>query len=153
MATCKAQDMGGAPERWEAPPPQPKKNLLIFCPIFTRPVWQGLSTDSLKFYPGPLCPLPNPSTPCGQATPGTAVLGEARRYVWRPAAVFYPLGYPSPYVPAFDTLWPTVHDQARHERTRAPKRALHTGTRYAGFEGMVATGFGGIVATGEGSLA
>jgi hypothetical protein len=34
-----------------------------------RPVWQGLSTNSLKFHPGPPCP----STRCGRATLKTAL--------------------------------------------------------------------------------
>jgi hypothetical protein len=34
-------------------------------------VWQGVAMDSLKFHPGP--PMPYPSTPCGEATPETAL--------------------------------------------------------------------------------
>jgi hypothetical protein len=32
-------------------------------------VWRGVVVDSLKSYPGPA--MPNPSTPCGRATPKT----------------------------------------------------------------------------------
>jgi hypothetical protein len=42
----------------------------------SRPVREGVSTDSLKFYAGPPCPT-----------------------LIRPAAVFFPLGYPTPYGP------------------------------------------------------
>jgi hypothetical protein len=34
-------------------------------------VWQGVAMDFLKFL-GPLCPLPNPSTPCLKAVLGVA---------------------------------------------------------------------------------
>jgi hypothetical protein len=71
----------------------------------------------LKFHPGQPCPtllrpavgLP-PKRPYGL----TAVFGVARSQGERPAAVFYPLGYPTPYGPvlyvfigytAGDTLW------------------------------------------------
>jgi hypothetical protein len=33
-------------------------------------IWQGVAMDSLKFHSGPT--MPNPSTPCGRATPETA---------------------------------------------------------------------------------
>jgi hypothetical protein len=36
--------------------------------------------------------------PCGQATPKTAILGLAGLQGRRPVAVFYPFGYPKPYV-------------------------------------------------------
>jgi hypothetical protein len=35
-------------------------------------VWQGVAMDLPKFHLDPPCPLPNPFTPCGQATPETA---------------------------------------------------------------------------------
>jgi hypothetical protein len=35
----------------------------------TRPVWQGVSTDSLRFHLG--SPMPHPSIPCRRATPET----------------------------------------------------------------------------------
>jgi hypothetical protein len=54
----------------------------LFCPFCTnslptlilglsRPVREGVSTDSLRFHAGPA--MPNPYTPCGWATPQTAV--------------------------------------------------------------------------------
>jgi hypothetical protein len=46
-----------------------------------RPVWEGVSTHSLKFHAGPPCPTL--IRPAGG---------------W-PAAVFFPLGYPFPYGP------------------------------------------------------
>jgi hypothetical protein len=43
------------------------------CTVATRPVWQGVSTDSLKFYLGPPCPSllrpvggPHPKRPYGR---------------------------------------------------------------------------------------
>jgi hypothetical protein len=53
--------------------------------------------------------MPNPYTPCGRATPPnglTAVWGVARPQDGRPAAVFFPLGYP---------FLPGGHDQADAE--------------------------------------
>jgi hypothetical protein len=58
------------------------------------PVREGVSTDSLKFHPRPA--MPDPSMSCGRATPQTAL----RPFGGRPAAVFFPLGYPTPYGPA-----------------------------------------------------
>jgi hypothetical protein len=41
--------------------------------------------------------MPYPFTPWEQATPETAASGVAHPQGWRPAAVFYPLGHPTPY--------------------------------------------------------
>jgi hypothetical protein len=64
------------------------------------------ATDTLKFHPGPPClTLLRPWA--GHRRNGlTAVYGVARRQGVQVAAIFYPLGYPSPYaygsyVPAF----------------------------------------------------
>jgi hypothetical protein len=53
-----------------------------------RTVREGVATASLKFHPG----LPSPTLirPAGGPQGG------------RPAAVFFPLGYPFPYGPAYD---------------------------------------------------
>jgi hypothetical protein len=53
-----------------------------------------------KGSPGPA--MPKPSTPCGGATPETALWpfqGWPARRGGLPAAAFYPLGYPTPYGP------------------------------------------------------
>jgi hypothetical protein len=44
---------------------------------------------------GPI--VPNPSTPCGQAIPVTAISGVARPQGGQPVAVFYPFGHPTLY--------------------------------------------------------
>jgi hypothetical protein len=44
-------------------------------------LWQGVSVDSLKFHPGPSCPT---------------LLRSADA---RPAAVFFPFGHSTPYMP------------------------------------------------------
>jgi hypothetical protein len=41
--------------------------------------------------------MPDPSRPCGRATPDTAVSGVAHPQGRRPAAVFYPFEHPMPY--------------------------------------------------------
>jgi hypothetical protein len=80
---------------------------LIILPIqiqlATRPVWHGVTMDSLKFHPG----LPGPTllSPAGGPPPKqpnslTAIFGVARPQGWLPAAVFYPLGYLTLYGPA-----------------------------------------------------
>jgi hypothetical protein len=56
-----------------------------------RPVRQRVSTDSLKFHPGPLCPTF--LRPVGGPPPKRTYAGRAA------LAVFYPLGYPIPYGP------------------------------------------------------
>jgi hypothetical protein len=53
--------------------------------LVTRPVREGVSTDSLKFHAG--LPCPTLIRPAGG----------------RPAAVFFPLGYPTPYGPVSNT--------------------------------------------------
>ena len=52
----------------------------------------------------PVPTMPNPSMPCGRANPETAL---QLFWVWPapggeggPAAIFYPLAYPTPYGPA-----------------------------------------------------
>jgi hypothetical protein len=60
--------------------------------------------------------MPNPSTPCGRATPQMALRSvggwPARRAGGLLAAVFFPLGYPFPYGPASEAV---LHDQADSE--------------------------------------
>jgi hypothetical protein len=65
-----------------------------------RPVREEVSTDSLKFHPAPPCPTllrpvggPPPKRPYG------CLGGVAHPQGERPAAVFFPLGYPFPYGP------------------------------------------------------
>jgi hypothetical protein len=63
-----------------------------------------------KVSPGPA--MPNPYTPCGRATPPNclmAVWEVAHPQGERPAAVFFPLGYPYPYGPEGE-----CHSQADH---------------------------------------
>jgi hypothetical protein len=60
-----------------------------------------------KVLPGPA--MPNPSTPCGRAAPKTAVSGVARRKGGRPAAVFNPLGYLTPFEPAGVLVTKNLH--------------------------------------------
>jgi hypothetical protein len=48
--------------------------------------------------------MPDPSMPCGRATPEKAISGVARLLGGRPAAVFYPFGHPAPYDHAFQTI-------------------------------------------------
>jgi hypothetical protein len=55
----------------------------------------------------PWAAIPDPSTPCGRATPQndlTAVWGVAHPQGGRPAAVFYPFGHPTPYASASPDL-------------------------------------------------
>ena len=53
--------------------------------ILSRPIWQGVSTDSLR---------------AGHPRNGLMVIwGVSRSQGRRPAATFYPLGYPMPYRP------------------------------------------------------
>jgi hypothetical protein len=57
-------------------------------------VWQGVPMDSLKFDPGPPClTLLRPAG----GSHVKAVAGVALPQGGRPAAVFYPLGHPTPY--------------------------------------------------------
>jgi hypothetical protein len=51
-----------------------------------------------KVSPGPA--MPNPYTPCGRATPDG--LTPLRPQDGQPAAVFYPLGYPTPNGPGWE---------------------------------------------------
>jgi hypothetical protein len=64
-----------------------------------RPVWEGISTDSLKFHPVP--PSPTLIRPVGRPLPKRPYshLGVARPQGGQPAAVFFLLGYPIPYGP------------------------------------------------------
>jgi hypothetical protein len=48
-----------------------------------RGIWQGVSIDSLKFYPGPQCL--------------TFLRLVARPQGGQPAAIFHPLGHPTPF--------------------------------------------------------
>jgi hypothetical protein len=60
-------------------------------------VWQGVATDSLRFYPGPPCPTllrPAGEPPLKRLH---VVSGMARPQGEQPAAVFYPFGHPMPY--------------------------------------------------------
>jgi hypothetical protein len=58
-------------------------------------VWKGMAMD------GSLRPaMPNPSTPCGWATPETAVM-QGRWSV----AFFYPIGHPTSYAYAEVKRW------------------------------------------------
>jgi hypothetical protein len=64
-----------------------------------RPVRERVSTDSLKFHVGPPCPTIY-ALQAGHPPNGLmAVWGVARSQGGRPAAVFFPLGYPFPYEP------------------------------------------------------
>jgi hypothetical protein len=54
--------------------------------------------------------MPDPSIPCGQASPETALrpfLVEVRPQSERPAAVFYPFGHPTPYAYGWRGLFST----------------------------------------------
>jgi hypothetical protein len=66
-----------------------------------RPLWRGVSTDSLKFRPA----LPFYALQVGHPQNSlTAVSGVAHPQGRWPAAVFYPLGYPTPYGPGGDEV-------------------------------------------------
>jgi hypothetical protein len=60
-----------------------------------------------KVSPGPA--MPDPSMPCKWATPKTALRPYAGRW---PAAVFYPLGYPTLCRPAWVPLEETLQKPA-----------------------------------------
>jgi hypothetical protein len=62
-----------------------------------RPVREGVTTDSLKFHPGPPCPTL--IRPAGGPPTKRHFGGVARPQGGRPPAVFFPLGYPFPYGP------------------------------------------------------
>jgi hypothetical protein len=65
-----------------------------------------------KVSPGPA--MPDPYTPCGRAIPPNrlmAVWGVARPQGGRPAAIFFPLGYPFPYGPGSRDWVGEFHDQ------------------------------------------
>jgi hypothetical protein len=65
--------------------------------------------------------VPDPYTPCGRATPQTALrlFGVARPQGGWPPAVFFPLGYPFPYGPdgkfldQADAKWIVIRGQLR----------------------------------------
>jgi hypothetical protein len=66
--------------------------------FLNRPVWQGVSMDSLKFYLGPSgLTLLRPATPETALRGREAVPGVARPKSGQPTTVFYPLRYPTPY--------------------------------------------------------
>jgi hypothetical protein len=64
-----------------------------------RPIRKGGSTDSLKFHAGRQCPTL--IRPAGGHPPNglTGIWEVAHSQGGRPAAVFFPLGYPFPYGP------------------------------------------------------
>jgi hypothetical protein len=59
-------------------------------------VWQGVAMahglPKVSLWPA----MPDPSMPCGRATPEMAVLGVACAQSRWPATVFYPLGHLTP---------------------------------------------------------
>jgi len=64
-----------------------------------RPVWQGVSTDCLKFHLG-LHARPFYALRAGHPRNGLmAISGVASPQIGRPVAVFYPLGYPTLHGP------------------------------------------------------
>jgi hypothetical protein len=74
----------------------PAGNESVTAVMRNRPVWQGVYMDSVKFHSGP---------PCLTRLHHAAVSGVARPQGKQPAAVFYPLGYPTPYGLGTAALW------------------------------------------------
>jgi hypothetical protein len=60
-------------------------------------VWQGVAMDSIKFHLGLLCPIFLCLGP-------TAISGVACLQGRWPAAIFYPLGHPTPYAYVKDNV-------------------------------------------------
>jgi hypothetical protein len=74
----------------------------------SRPIWQRVSTVSLKFHPGPpcqthLCSVGGPPL----KRPYGHFLGSPPKG-GRHEAIFYPFGYPTPYGPAHTSVSRTV---------------------------------------------
>jgi hypothetical protein len=78
-------------------------------------VWQGPSGGQGLPKVSIGCVMPNPFTPCGRATPINAVSGVVCLQSEQPAAVFYPLGHPTPYAYEAD-----LSEKSRLNLTVAP---------------------------------